>query len=905
MKRSLTDLIRKKEPGRQGFADSILSRVTSKAWENDADIEDPGAAERSGKAKWRGTLILGFQALGVVYGDIGTSPLYVISSTFLDGAPSEEDIVGVISLIIWSLTALLVIKYAAIVLRADDNGQGGTFALYSLLKRQAELGNSGKLMESDRHLSQYSIGRGDTRLASRLSRRKRTQSAPPGGLPTVTEYSTKLVDWRQRFIENRHTQNILRVLVVAGVGMIMGDGVLTPAISVVSACEGLQQASANITRSMIVIIAIVILAGLFMIQQFGTKFVGYLFSPIILVWFLFNSVVGIYNIAKYRPVIFKAFGPNYWFSFFLRNQKGGWQALGGVVLCITGVEALFADLGHFNRPSIQISTFCIVYPALIITYLGQGSYLLAHPDAFDAMFWKSLPQGTFWPMFVVATLAAIIASQALISAVFQIVSQAIVQGFFPRFHVYHTSREHRGQVYIPLINYLLMALCLIIVGTFQTSTNIGRAYGISVLADMFLTTHFMTLVLMTIWRLPLPLVVLWYCVFAPIEATYLSSALEKIPTGGWFSVMMSGIYTCIMLLWFWGNSKKKAFYGRKKLKLHQFLALMGDDGKDEQTSMTIASQKIALKASATKLKRVRGVGLYYGEDIHGVPPVLLQMVSRTPVLYEVNIFVTNRFVPIPEVLPSERILVEQLGVSGFYHIVARYGYMEEVKQDDAFVRVLLERVLHLLLITLQERASAMPTLHHDLGLPASHKVPPPSDTNFKARDDSAKHDTPLTAGGAAAEVQLTPVTTTAAQPAAAAADGAPAPTLVEIPGQGRSLSPSDHVPEPFLYRNLEEVANKLATAPKEVATRYHRAAIVADEIRVVKHAANQHNVVFILGHTHVVLPKRIPFWSVPRRILLELPFKMFADAFSEPADSIFNIPSAHLLEIGLPYTLDA
>ncbi|CAL8467497.1 g7035 [Coccomyxa elongata] len=898
-------------PSRGGFADSILSRVTSKAWENDADIEDTEAAERTRKPHWRTTFLLAFQALGVVYGDIGTSPLYVISSTFTDGVPSEDDIVGVISLIIWSLTSLLVIKYACIVLRADDNGQGGTFALYSLLKRQAELGKKGKLLESDRNLSQYSIGRGDTRLVSRLSRRKRAASAPAGGLPTVTEYSTKLCDWRQRLIESRHTQSILRVLVVAGVGMIMGDGVLTPAISVVSACEGLQQASANITRSIIVIIAIVILAALFLIQQFGTKFVGSLFSPVILVWFVFNTVVGLYNIIMYRPEIFKAFGPNYWFSFFLRNQQSGWQALGGVVLCITGVEALFADLGHFNRPAIQMSTFFIVFPALIITYLGQGSYLLAHPEAYDAMFWKALPSGTFWPMFVVATMAAIIASQALISAVFQIVSQAIVQGFFPRFHVYHTNREHRGQVYIPLINYLLMTLCLIIVGTFQTSTNIGKAYGIAVLADMFLTTHFMTLVVLTIWRLPLPFVVLWYAVFAPIEATYLSSALEKIPTGGWFSVMMSAIYTGIMLLWFWGSSKKKRFYGRKTLKLHQFLALMGDDGKDEQTSMTIAAQKIALKSSSTKLKRVRGVGLYYGEDIHTVPPVLLQMVSRMPVLYEVNIFVTNRFVPIPEVLDSERILVEQLGVSGFYHIVARYGYMEEVRQDDAFVRALLERVLHLLYITLQDRACAMPTLHHELGLSDAHKVPPPSTTNFKHRNDAPKEEVPANGGTAAAEVQLTTVSTPATNGAidsnsnSIGAPGGPAPVLKDIPTTSRSLSPNDAVPEPFLYRNLEEVANKLAMAPKEVAARYHRAAIVADEIRVVKHAANQHNVVFVLGHTHVVLPKSIPFWHLPRRILLELPYKMFADAFSEPADSIFNIPSQHLLEIGLPYTLDA
>ncbi|CAK0787458.1 hypothetical protein CVIRNUC_010678 [Coccomyxa viridis] len=904
---------------------SILSHVTSGTWEEDADIENPHDAEEARKSpreRWLGLLLLSFQTIGVVYGDIGTSPLYVVQSTFNIGSgadPSEEDILGVISLIIWTLTALLVFKYCLIVLRADDNGQGGAFALFSLLKRQAELGKKSKLLSSERSLSQYTIGRGSTRLTERLTSRKRASTAPSGALsPLAEEPPAKLNDWRQRFVEGRFLQIVIRTLCVLGVGMIMGDGVLTPAISVVSAIEGLGNipgGGGNIPRKYIVIIAIVIIILLFMAQQFGTGVVGSAFSPVILIWFIFNTVIGLYNIITYRPDIFKAFGPNYWFAFFLRNGRGGWDKLGGVVLCVTGTEALFADMGHFNRPSIQLSTLALVYPALMITYLGQGSYLLAKPSSWSAMFWNSLPGPVFWPMFVVATLAAIIASQAMISAVFQIVKQAIVQGFFPRFHVYHTSRKHAGQVYIPFMNYLLMALCLIITGAFQTSDNIGRAYGLAVLADMLITTHFMTLVMLTIWRLPLVLVVAFYFVFTPIEATYWSSTLEKVPTGGWFSIMMSVIYASIMLLWFWGTSKRKAFYARKNIKLTNFLALMdaGDGkGKDHQNSMTIAQQNIALRASSTKLKRVRGVGLYYGEEIHGVPPVLLQMVSRTPVLYEVNIFVTNRFVPIPEVMEAERLLVEQLGVSGFYHVIARYGYMERVRQDESFVRELLSRVLHLLYKTLQERASKMPSLVKDLGLPTGSEIPPTHDPSFtdafaKSPEGGASENGHSSPAGNNGDVQLT-VREMLDVPSDSRAVDLPAQDRDAFADAGvleqrRSVQPGDRAPPQPLVRTLEEVAEKLGTAPADIQAKYHRASIVADEIRIVKHAAAQHNVVFVLGHAHAVLPKDTKIWQLPRRLILEMPYKMMADFFQETADSVFGVPSAHLLEIGLPYTL--
>ncbi|KAK9819481.1 hypothetical protein WJX81_002292 [Elliptochloris bilobata] len=901
---------------------SIIDKVKTGNWTKDADLE--GQQEEHHEQQggwWKSTIILAFQAIGVVYGDIGTSPLYVMSSTFYanDGAPrpSADDVVGVTSLIIWTIFWIVVIKYALIVLHADDNGQGGTFALFSLLKRQAGLGVRGKAMASDRLLKQYSTGPATSPTttlgwASR-SMLRRPNRSPGSGVQSATGTATNAApgtatlasvaaaaaaakveeqDWRQYVISNKTLQVVIRTLVVIGVGMIMGDGVLTPAVSVVSAVEGLAQASPVFQKGdpKIVGISIAIIASLFLIQQFGTSFVGSLFSPIVVIWLLANCGIGLYNIIHWDYTILKAFSPTFWFSFLLRNGNEGWAKLGGVVLCITGAEALFADLGHFNRPAMQLSTLCMVFPCIIITYLGQGAYMVGVPNSIDpqpqnSTFWKALPGGQdlFWPMFIIATLAAIVASQALISAVFQIVSQAIVQNFFPRFHVYHTSRKHKGQVYIPFVNYLLMCLCIVIIAIFQTSDRLGQAYGIAVLADMLLTTHFLTMVMLFVWKVPVPVAILFYVLFAPVEATYWSATLGKVPTGGWFSLMMAVIYASIMMLWQWGSTRKVAYFDGRSVPLDSFLRM--SDTADTSMSMTVAQQKVKIKHTGSHLKRIRGVGLYYSNDIHGVPAVLMQTVSRMPIIYEVNTFITNRFVPIPEVDQSERLLVEQLGVSGFYHVIARYGYVETVKQDTAFVEGMLDRIQGLLLHKLQEIHASSPALRHDLGDSEIFSQPEP---DFQEEDE---HDHSAHGNGESAR---------GLEPLDEGAGGGGGASLADVKAARAELELGGHPSGDALTAQLQETAAKFSALPPEVAARHPRVALIVDELRIVQHARRHRSVVYVMGRTYARLGKNTPLRQLPKRYLLELPFKVIGDFFAEDANVVFGIPPDSLLEVGLP-----
>ncbi|KAK9861228.1 hypothetical protein WJX84_010206, partial [Apatococcus fuscideae] len=720
----------------------LLKRPATSRWEKDEDLE---LLDHDHDKHGRGFLfLLAFQSVGVVYGDLGTSPLYTFANIFTDN-PSEEDVVGATSLIVWTLISLVAIKYAIIVLRADDAGNGGTFALFSQLRRAGDLATpDSSALPSDKELSTYTVGhrsstssKGSAGLTSPLFGRKSsgptTSPAPAGTSPPAVNGSTtdaaspclnpqdaiigpgtpareapRPLTWRDRLIGNRWIQRVLRVMVVIAVGAIMGDGVLTPAISVVSACEGLQVPLPSFSRGAIDGMAIGILVLLFAIQRYGTKFVGAIFSPVVSLWLIANFAVGLYNIIVHHPAILKALGPNYLFMYFVRNGRAGWESLGSVLFCVTGAEALFADLGHFNRKAIQLSAFSILMPSLIVSYLGEGAYLVKHPEDYPEAFWKSLPHGTFWPMFIIATLAAIVASQALISAVFQIVYQAITQGFFPRLQVLHTSEKHLGQVYVPIMNTLLMALCLIVVGAFKSSANIGKAYGVSVMADMLFTTHFMVLIMLTVWRTPLWVPILFYAVFAPIEGAYLSSVLLKVPTGGWFSLMLAGIYAVLMLLTGWGNIQKGRFFKRRLIpNLEQFLSIMkpgkSDDGSEVQEQLCVVAPRHKQgPGSIVKVQETPGVGLYYSEFIYGVPPVMVEHMASFPVVHQTNIFVTNRFCPCPRVLKHESLLIEQLGIRGFYHCICRYGYTDVPQQSELFVTEMLETVRDMLYATLRE-----------------------------------------------------------------------------------------------------------------------------------------------------------------------------------------------------------
>ncbi|KAJ7525557.1 hypothetical protein O6H91_17G056600 [Diphasiastrum complanatum] len=409
----------------------------------------PVFKEQKKNGKW-GNLVLAYQTLGVVYGDLGTSPLYVFPTVSIS-SPQEEDILGILSIIFWSLTLMGLLKYVFIVLQADDHGEGGTFALYSKLCRHAKINvNAGQ---------QYS------RLDSDMN------------LPHYDKPKTLRSKTKQLLETSKAPQNILMFVVMMGTCMVVGDGVLTPAISVLSAIGGIKSEKSAISQTVVIVISSVVLVALFLLQSRGTSKVSFLFSPIMIAWFVTTPMIGAYNIHKYYPGIFKALSPHYIIRFFQRNHKDGWVNLGAIFLCITGAEAMFADLGHFNKQAIQIAFSSMVYPSLIITYAGEAAYLIKHPENLEDAYFKSIPRPIYWPMFIISTLAAIVASQALISATFSIIKQSMALGCFPRVKLIHTSKKDEGQIYSPEINYILMVLCLAIVIGFRNGTQIGNAFG--------------------------------------------------------------------------------------------------------------------------------------------------------------------------------------------------------------------------------------------------------------------------------------------------------------------------------------------------------------------------------------------------------------------------------------------
>ncbi|XP_037496311.1 LOW QUALITY PROTEIN: potassium transporter 5 [Jatropha curcas] len=399
-------------------------------------------------ADWTTVLKLAFQCIGIVYGDLGTSPLYVLPGIFQDGIKHSDDLLGVLSLIVYSIVTISLIKYVFIVLSANDNGDGGTFALYSLICRHARVSLIPTQQAEDKEVSTYKFD---------LPNRR----------------SVKMASYAKSWLENRNVMKyVLLLTTIIGVSMLLGDGILTPCISVLSAVGGLKVAIPSLTDDAIMWISVVILSltedtimwisvviliFLFQIQRFGTHKVGYSFAPILVLWFLLIGIIGIYNFLKYDPSVIKALNPWCIIQYFQRNKKEAWISLGGVVLCLTGSEALFADLGHFdlghfNIRSIQLSSSVVLVPSVLLAYFGQCSYLRKHNADFASAFYSSIPKALYWPQFVLAILAAIIASQSLISASFSIVQQSLALGCFPRVKTrfFHCDTEQGSKVKDPL-----------------------------------------------------------------------------------------------------------------------------------------------------------------------------------------------------------------------------------------------------------------------------------------------------------------------------------------------------------------------------------------------------------------------------------------------------------------------
>uniref|UniRef100_A0A8I6X9P3 Potassium transporter n=1 Tax=Hordeum vulgare subsp. vulgare TaxID=112509 RepID=A0A8I6X9P3_HORVV len=454
------------------------------------------------QVSWMRTLSLAFQSVGIIYGDIGTSPLYVYSSTFPDGIRNRDDLLGVLSLILYTLIIIPMLKYVFIVLYANDNGDGGTFALYSLISRYAKIRLIPDQQAEDAAVSNYHIEAPNSQL-------KRAQ-------------------WlKQKLESSKAAKIVLFTLTILGTSMVIGDGTLTPAISVLSAVSGIREKAPSLTQTQVVLISVAILFMLFSVQRFGTDKVGYTFAPVISVWFLLIAGIGMYNLVVHDIGVLRAFNPMYIVQYFIRNGKSGWVSLGGIILCVTGTEGMFADLGHFNIRAVQLSFNGILFPSVALCYIGQAAYLRKFPDNVANTFYRSIPAPMFWPTFIVAILAAIIASQAMLSGAFAILSKALSLGCMPRVRVIHTSHKYEGQVYIPEVNFLMGLASIVVTVAFRTTTSIGHAYGICVVTTFAITTHLMTVVMLLIWKKHVMFIMLFYVVFGSIELIYLSSIMSK------------------------------------------------------------------------------------------------------------------------------------------------------------------------------------------------------------------------------------------------------------------------------------------------------------------------------------------------------------------------------------------
>nr|DAD30984.1 TPA_asm: hypothetical protein HUJ06_009835 [Nelumbo nucifera] len=576
---------------------------------------------------WR-TLALAFQTLGVVYGDLGTSPLYVFSDVFSKvPIKSDVDVLGALSLVMYTIALLPLAKYVFIVLKANDNGEGGTFALYSLICRYANISLLPNRQQTDEHISSFKLK-----------------------LPTPE--LERALNIKEGLERRSSLKTLLLLLVLMGTSMIIGDGILTPAMSVMSSVSGLQGQIPGFDTNAVVILSIVILVGLFSIQRFGTS---------------------------------KAFNPAYIYYFFKRNTAEAWSALGGCVLCITGAEAMFADLGHFSVLSIQIAFSFVVFPCLMLAYMGQAAYLMRYPSSAERIFYDSVPDGLFWPVLVIATLAAMIASQSMISATFSCIKQSMALGCFPRLKIVHTSRRLMGQIYIPIINWFLMITCILVVATFGSTTDIANAYGIAEVGVMIVSTALVTLVMLLIWQINLFLALCFPLVFGMVELIYLSAVLTKIREGGWLPLAFASCFLCVMHTWNYGSVLKYQSEVREKISM-DFLLELG---------------------STLGTVRVPGIGLLYNELVQGIPSVFGQFLLGLPAIHSTIVFVCIKYVPVPVVPQEERFLFRRVCPKDYhmFRCIARYGYKDVRKEDHhAFEQLLVESLEKFLRIESQELA---------------------------------------------------------------------------------------------------------------------------------------------------------------------------------------------------------
>ena len=570
---------------------------------------------------------LSLAALGVVYGDIGTSPLYALKEVFSRHyglAPSPEHVLGILSLIVWSLIVVISVKYLTFVMRADLRGEGGIMVLTALV------------------------------TPSRTHALGQPREATPG--EAAPEPGESRAHARERV---SRTRSVLIVLGLFGAALLYGDGMITPAISVLSAIEGLDVATdffvAPERQFLIPLITIVILVGLFGVQSRGTAGLGKVFGPITLTWFLLLAGLGVYHIAL-GPSVLWALNPLYGARFFLETGLHGFWVLGSVFLVVTGGEALYADMGHFGVRPIRLAWFAVVLPALVLNYFGQGAMIIANPATAENPFFQMVP-GPHWlvyPVVVLATIATVIASQAVISGAFSLTRQAVQLGYLPRLTIRQTSSKEIGQIYIPAVNWALLVACISLVIGFQTSTNLAAAYGVAVTTTMAVTTLLFYVVARRIWGWSLWGTGALCALFLVVDLAFLGANLIKIPDGGWFPLAVALVVFTAMVTWKRG---REVLAERLEIGMLPLATFLADPG-------------------VAKIARVPGTAVFMGGNPEATPTSLLHTVKHMQSLHETVVTLTVRTEEIPRVPEADRIRVEKLA-HGFWRATVTYGFTDD------------------------------------------------------------------------------------------------------------------------------------------------------------------------------------------------------------------------------------
>ncbi|MDT7833950.1 potassium transporter Kup [Aquabacterium sp. OR-4] len=544
-------------------------------------------------------------ALGVVYGDIGTSPLYALKEVFHAGhvAPTPDNILGVLSLIFWTMTIIVSLKYVLLILRADNNGEGGLIAMLALATTAVK--------------------------------------------------------------DKPALRQVLMTVGLFGTAIFYGDGVITPAVSVLSAVEGLEVAAPAL-HHWVIPITLVVLTGLFAVQRFGTGGIGKFFGPITLLWFIVLVALGVPHIMD-NPGVLVALNPVYAVRFFAGNPLVAFIGLGAVVLCVTGGEALYADMGHFGKKPIRIAWYAFVMPALVVNYFGQGALLLRQPSAVENPLFLMAPEWFRLPLVFLATAATVIASQALISAAFSVTKQAIQLGILPRMAIRHTSVKDTGQIYVPFVNWGLWVFIVLAVGLFKSSSSLASAYGIAVTLDMTITTVMTFFVIRYGWKYPLLPCVLATGFFFVIDVTFFASNMLKLVAGGWFPLVIGiGMFT-LMLTW---------MQGRK---------LMSERLRNEAIDLKSFLEAVFISPPT----RVDGTAVFLSADTDMTPNALLHNLKHNKVLHQYNLFVTVRHHEVPWVGFDKRIQIDSLG-HDCWQVVLHFGFKNDPDVPQA-LRLLEDR----------------------------------------------------------------------------------------------------------------------------------------------------------------------------------------------------------------------